>query len=70
MSYAFISATRISLTVVRRSYERKYFDFVHDPRNGLRTMTSPFEGGLEFTVRSRYGREPRSADDQVVRDGR
>ena len=30
-----------------------YFDFVHDPRNGLRTMTVPFEGGLEFTVRAR-----------------
>jgi len=29
----------------------EYFDFVHDPRNGLRTMTLPFEGGLEFTVR-------------------
>jgi len=28
-----------------------YFAFVHDPRNGLRTMTLPFEGGLEFTVR-------------------
>jgi predicted O-methyltransferase YrrM len=32
---------------------REYFDFVHDPRNGLRTMTLPFEGGLEFTVRAR-----------------
>jgi predicted O-methyltransferase YrrM len=31
----------------------EYFDFVHDPRNGLRTMTLPFEGGLEFTVRAR-----------------
>ena len=29
----------------------EYFDFLHDPRNGLRTMTVPFEGGLEFTVR-------------------
>jgi hypothetical protein len=29
----------------------EYFDFVNDPRNGLRTMTLPFEGGLEFTVR-------------------
>ncbi len=28
-----------------------YFAFVHDPRNGLRTMTLPFEGGLEFTVK-------------------
>src|SRR5580692_11662488 len=24
----------------------EYFDFVHDPRNRLRTMTLPFEGGL------------------------
>ena len=30
----------------------EYFDFVQDPRNGLRTMTLPFEGGLEFTVRA------------------
>lgn len=30
-----------------------YFEFVRDPRNGLRTMTLPFEGGLEFTVRAR-----------------
>jgi predicted O-methyltransferase YrrM len=30
-----------------------YFTFVHDPRNSLRTMTLPFEGGLEFTVRAR-----------------
>jgi len=30
----------------------EYFDFVHDPRNGFRTMTLPFEGGLEFTVRA------------------
>jgi predicted O-methyltransferase YrrM len=28
-----------------------YFDFVNDPKNRLRTMTLPFEGGLEFTVR-------------------
>jgi hypothetical protein len=26
--------------------------FVQDPRNRLRTMTLPFEGGLEFTVRA------------------
>jgi predicted O-methyltransferase YrrM len=30
---------------------RDYFEFVNDPANGLRTMTLPFEGGLEFTVR-------------------
>ena len=35
----------------RENY-REYFEFVHDPRNGLRTMTLPFEGGLEFTVRA------------------
>lgn len=28
-----------------------YFDFVADPANRLRTMTLPFDGGLEFTVR-------------------
>ncbi len=30
---------------------RDYFEFVNDPRNRLRTMTLPFEGGLELTVR-------------------
>lgn len=35
----------------REAY-REYFEFVHDPLNGLRTMTVPFEGGLEFTVRA------------------
>lgn len=30
---------------------RDYFDFLNDPTNGLRTITLPFEGGLEFTVR-------------------
>ena len=29
-----------------------YFDFIRDPLNRLRTMTLPFEGGLEFTVRA------------------
>ena len=38
-------------TQFREAY-RDYFDFVHDPRNGLRTMTLPFEGGLEFTVKA------------------
>src|SRR5436190_4058915 len=31
---------------------RDYSEFVNDPQNGLRTMTLPFEGGLEFTVRA------------------
>jgi hypothetical protein len=30
---------------------RHYFEFVNDPRNRLRTMTVPFEGGTELTVR-------------------
>jgi predicted O-methyltransferase YrrM len=34
----------------RESY-REYFEFIEDPKNGLSTMTLPFEGGLEFTVR-------------------
>ena len=28
-----------------------YFEFVDNPANHLRTMTLPFQGGLEFTVR-------------------
>jgi predicted O-methyltransferase YrrM len=28
-----------------------YFEFVNDPSNHLRTITLPFDGGLEFTVR-------------------
>jgi len=30
---------------------RDYFEFLNDPANSLRTVTLPFEGGLEFTVR-------------------
>jgi predicted O-methyltransferase YrrM len=40
-------------TLQFREAYREYFEFVHDSRNGLRTMTLPFEGGLEFTVRAR-----------------
>jgi predicted O-methyltransferase YrrM len=29
-----------------------YFDYVCNPANGLSTMTLPFEGGLELTVRT------------------
>ena len=39
-----------------RDAYRDYFAFVHDPRNGLQTMTVPFEGGLEFTVKVRSPR--------------
>ena len=35
----------------REAY-RDYFAFIDDPANHLRTMTLPFEGGLEFTVRA------------------
>ncbi len=37
-------------TVAREEY-RDYFKFVHDPRNRFRTMTVPFQGGFELTVR-------------------
>ncbi len=30
---------------------RDYFEFVNDPRNRFRTMTVPFDGGFELTVR-------------------
>jgi predicted O-methyltransferase YrrM len=36
-------------TQFRDAY-REYFGFVNDPKNGLRTVTLPFEGGLELTV--------------------
>ncbi len=31
---------------------RDYFEFVNDPKNRFRTMTVPFEGGFELTVRA------------------
>jgi len=34
----------------RRAY-RHFFDFVADPTNGLKTMTLPFENGLEMVVK-------------------
>ena len=34
----------------RRGYDA-YFAFIADPKNGLRTMTLPFEGGLEMTIK-------------------
>lgn len=34
-----------------RDAYRDYLAFINDAANGLRTMTLPFEGGLEFTVR-------------------
>ncbi len=38
-------------TAVDVSEYRDYFEFVYDPRNRFRTMTVPFEGGFELTVR-------------------
>jgi predicted O-methyltransferase YrrM len=34
-----------------RSDYADYFAFLNDPANGFRTMTLPFNGGLEFSVR-------------------
>ena len=38
-------------TAVDAGEYRDYFEFVNDPRNRFRTMTVPFEGGFELTVR-------------------
>jgi len=38
-------------TTVDAAEYQDYFEFVHAPRNRFRTMTVPFEGGFELTVR-------------------
>jgi predicted O-methyltransferase YrrM len=38
-------------TTVDREEYREYFKFVNDPVNRFRTMTVPFQGGFELTVR-------------------
>ena len=38
-------------TTESREEYRDYFEFVHDPVNRFRTMTVPFQGGFELTVR-------------------
>jgi len=38
-------------TQFRHAY-RHFFEFVEDPKNGLRTMTLPFQGGLELVVKT------------------
>ena len=38
-------------TMVHANEYRDYFEFVNDPRNRFRTMTVPFTGGFELTVR-------------------
>jgi predicted O-methyltransferase YrrM len=35
----------------RKAY-RDYFDFLNDPANGFATMTIPFAGGLELSVKN------------------
>ena len=35
----------------RHAY-RHFFEYVNDPKNGLRTMTLPFNGGLELVVKT------------------
>jgi predicted O-methyltransferase YrrM len=38
-------------TTVDRDEYRDYFEFVNEPKNRFRTMTVPFKGGFELTVR-------------------
>ena len=38
-------------TTESREEYRDYFEFVNDPVNRFRTMTVPFQGGFELTVR-------------------
>ena len=38
-------------TTESASEYRDYFEFVNDPKNRLQTMTVPFQGGFELTVR-------------------
>jgi predicted O-methyltransferase YrrM len=38
-------------TIGFREPYRAYFEFVNDPANGLRTLTLPFDGGFEMTVK-------------------
>lgn len=38
-------------TTESADYYRDYFEFVNDPANRLRTMTVPFTGGFEISVR-------------------
>ena len=38
-------------TEIHRSQYADYFAFLENPANAFRTMTLPFDGGLEFSVR-------------------
>lgn len=37
-------------TIKARAHYSELFEYIHDPANGFRTMTTPFAGGLEVTV--------------------
>lgn len=37
-------------TIMARAGYKEFFEYVHDPKNGFKTMTTPFKGGLEVTV--------------------
>ena len=37
-------------TTMARAGYKEFFEYVHDPKNGFKTMTTPFKGGLEVTV--------------------
>jgi predicted O-methyltransferase YrrM len=39
-------------TTMFRSVYGDYFDYLTDPKNGFPTMTLPFEGGLEYSVKN------------------
>jgi predicted O-methyltransferase YrrM len=38
-------------TAVDAAEYRDYFEFIYNPKNRFRTITTPFEGGFELTVR-------------------
>jgi len=38
-------------TIQARPGYRQFFEFVEDPANGLKTLTLPYEGGLELVVK-------------------
>ncbi len=38
-------------TAVDAAEYRDYFEFIYDPMNHFRTITTPYEGGFELSVR-------------------
>ena len=49
-THHFLSDKMVALDRDKAEYY-DYFEFVNDPRNRFRTMTVPFAGGFELTVR-------------------